>query len=106
MKFSRLRRADEYEFALWMKEQEIITNQQYCEIVNREYLRFSGFKFYKKKELKKHNFLWRLTAPFYLVYCVLLIMAMPLKWMITGNRYLPQKFLDNFHHKWEENMGW
>ena len=106
MKFSRLRKAQDYEVADFLKDRLKLTDTQYHEIVLHDALRFTRFRFYKEKEIKKHNFLWRLTAPIFLIFCILVIVALPFKWLFTGNRYLPEKFLDIFYYRWQEKMGW
>ncbi len=107
MKFSRLKRVDTFEVEQWLKENLDLTDSQYRRMSDDERIRFSGFIFYKRKPIKKYNILWRLTAPVFLLYCLLMIIiVVPLKWIITGNRYLSQKFLDSFHYRWEEKFGW
>jgi len=106
MNFSRLKRADDSEVEKWIKENINITDYGARRLVDEELIRFSPFKFYKKREIKKKNFLWRLTAPVFILYCIVMMFAIPFKWLFTGDRYLPQKFLDGFHYRWIEKMGW
>lgn len=106
MNFSRLKQADDRDIEKWLKENLNITDYDYRKMRDNELIRFSPFYFYEQKKIKKHNFLWRLTAPFFLLFCLLVIIAMPFKWLITGNRYLSQKFLDTFYYRWQEKMGW
>jgi hypothetical protein len=109
MNFSRLEVARDYEVEKWFEEllkEYNVSAYHISRFKEQEVIRFAPFQFYKRRKIIKNNFLWRLTAPVFIIYCTCMIMAIPFKWLITGNRYLPQSFLIKFHYRWIEKMNW
>lgn len=106
MKFTRLQRANEYDVRHWLEQALDLTPYQRSKMRDEEIPRFSPYYFYERKPIQKTKFLWRLTTIFYLVYVLLLIIFCSLKWVFTGNHYLGQSFLEGFHYRWQEKIGW
>lgn len=55
---------------------------------------------------KKYNPLFRLTIPFYVIYFLLLLCAIPFKWIITGKTHYKYegKFL-KLLYKWQKVLS-
>lgn len=105
MKFSNLKRADDFEVHKWLEnELQLTTYQKEC-LRNQELIRFSPFYFYRKENKNGLSMLWRLTILLYFPYVIVLIIVTLFKWLLTGNRYLGRNFIDNFHNKWTRAIG-
>jgi hypothetical protein len=50
----------------------------------KDLLQYSPYEIVVRKKRQKQNPLIRLTAPFYLIYYVILFCTIPFKWMFTG----------------------
>lgn len=105
MKITHLKRASDYEVKDWLDKKLQLTPYQKDVIYRDEIIRFSPFYFYKMAEDDKPSWLWRLTAPVYLIYFIALVCFMPFKWLLTGKWGYGGKFIDNFHSVWVRNMG-
>lgn len=112
MKLIYLKKASDYEVEKWLEKKLDLSPYQREKMRDHEIVRFSMFSFYVKetsedREKKKKNFLWRVTLIFWFIYVLLLILvALPLKWIVTGNWGLqPGKFVENFHKPWARKLG-
>lgn len=106
MKFSQLQPAANYEVEKWLETSiRNLTDDQKRWIYNEEIVRFSPFQFYKRVKKEKPTILWRLSALFYPIYLILLILFNPIKWIFTGEWGYGEKFLDGFHYKWTRKIG-
>ncbi len=96
--------ARDYEVRDWLKESLDLTPYQIDKLNKEEIIRFSPFNFYKPRK-NKSSFLWRFSILIYPIYFLLLLIALPIAYLLTGRWGFGQKFYDNFHGKWIDNMG-
>lgn len=104
MRFSRLKRAHDFDVIKWLENSLELTDQQKQKLYDQEIVRFSPYYFYKKAEKKKVGFLWRLTLIAYPIYWILLFCFMPIKAIITGKWGYGRNFIDKFHNKWLQKL--
>lgn len=105
MRFSRLRKANDYEIRKAIAETIELNPYQKEKLADREFPIYTRLKVYIEQEYPKPSIWWRLTIFPYVLYIVLVFLFMPIKWMLTGTHYLPQTWLDNFHRPWVEKLG-
>ncbi len=64
------------------------------------------FEIIKYEEPKTVNLLWRLTVFFYLMFVIYLYLAIPIKWLFTGNIYYStNSSIYKFFAKWHKKLG-
>lgn len=105
MKLSRLKIASYYDVEKWLEKSLELTPYQKQKLHNEEIVRFSRFYFYEHKKENKVSVLWRLTIFFYLVYIILLVCFLPIKWLFTGKWGYGDSFLYKFHYKWVHKLN-
>lgn len=108
MNLSRLKPAYDNDVYKWLVEAiPELTAYQKEKIRDIEMVRWAPFCFYKKPDYKKDkvSFWWRFTIFLVPVYVVLIWLTVLLKFVITGDRYLPQKYLDKFHYPWMRKLN-
>lgn len=107
MKLSRLKPATDYDVRKWIEESiPELTAYQKQRILLDDVVRLAPFCFYKKPDFKKEKvtFWWRFTIFLVPVYVLLIALFVLLKFVITGDKYLPQTYLDNFHYPWMRKL--
>lgn len=85
MNFCRYKRIYDFEVIRQIEKRMELTAYQKEKI--RDVINDLPFQFIAFDPPDKANFFIRLTAPFYLLYWVLLVITMPLKWLFTGTTY-------------------
>ncbi len=105
MKFSLLKKADDYEVQQWLEKALDLTVYQKEKLRTNETIRFSPFYFYKRREKNKFSLWWRLTIVLLLVYIPVMWIVVLVKWLITGEQGLSRQFLDKFHYRWMERIN-
>lgn len=67
---------------------------------------FYPYYIFKKKDRIKTTFLWRLTIPFYIIYCLLAFLISPIKWIITGSGTENHRsIIYKIYRKWSEKIN-
>lgn len=108
MEFHNLQKVWHTDIARWLEDELELTQAQKEKLRGPDYeydmIRFSEFKFYREKEVRKTNIIFRATAPLFAVYWVILFLSMPIKWLITGSsRYKSENL--KFYHSWCDKLG-
>jgi len=63
------------------------------------------YRFVEYKKPKKAPVLFRLTAPFYFIFVIIIHLYRPIKWIFTGNSYFEHDGkLVKFFTAWKEKM--
>jgi hypothetical protein len=75
--------ASNYEVQNWLIKTLKLTKQQELDLINYEFIRFSPFYFYKKKE-RVDNVWFRLTLIFFPFIWILIFISLPINFIITG----------------------
>lgn len=83
MKLHNKKLSSNYEVENWLVKTLKLTKQQELDLKTYEYIRFSPFSFYKKKE-KVENFWFRLTLIFFPIVWILIFVSLPINFIITG----------------------
>ncbi len=105
MNFSRLKPADDIDVRKWLIKEFDLTVYQKERLHRDELVRFSPFQFYEDRQEEKVSPLWRLTIIFYMIYWVCLVVFLPIRWVFTGRWGYGQRFIDNFHSRWQDKLG-
>ena len=106
MNFSHFKQASDYEVKEWLfKAIPELTPYQKERIRIDEVVRFSPYRFLKRRETVKVNFFFRLTVLLLPLYFILLILGLPIKLIITGKWGYGRQFIDNFHYKWLHKLN-
>ena len=100
MNLTNLKPAADHEVQKWLEESLELTQYQKSLIYNNELIRWGPFDFYKDRNKEKSSGWWRLTLLLFPIYWILLIVAMPLKFIMTGKWGYNQKFVDKYYHSW------
>lgn len=68
---------------------------------------FYPYYIFKDKPKIKTTLLWRLTIPFYVIYCLIFgIIISPIKYIITGNRYESHNSISyKIYNKWSSKIN-
>lgn len=66
------------------------------------------FEIMKRRKRKESTFVWRITGPLFLLWClVIIVLYFPVKWMFTGNRYMSEReWVYRVHKKWANRLNW
>ncbi len=105
MKFSNLERANNYEVEKWLNDNLELTPRQQELLYDRELVRYSQFYFYKMNKTEKVSLFWRITIIPFIIYFILVICIVPIKWLFTGKLGYGRNFIDKFHSKWLRKIG-
>jgi len=106
MNFSHFKQTSDREVEQWIiKSIPDLTIYQKEYIRTNEIVRFSPYRFLKRREPVKANFFFRLTIILLPFYFVLLFLGLPIKLIITGKWGYGSKFIDNFHNKWLHKLN-
>lgn len=103
MKFTNLERASEYKLGCEIADiiQDYGRDMAYIEQHIKQ-----NYRLFKVIEKNKSNPLWRLTILFYFIFIILLVIAMPIKWLITGYQYYDSdSFVSKLQRKWYEKFN-
>lgn len=100
MKLVRLEKAWRHQIKEELENYGIANAREVAEVLDE---RFTVLKF-KKKE-KQHP-LWRLTAPFFFLAFILIVITMPFKYLFTGDgQYKFESRVGKFYRVWQIKLG-
>lgn len=88
MNLIRYRELKLYEVKQILDDYIGLTDDQRLKLRQIDRLPFSFVKYQKPEPVKP---IWRLTILFYWVFVLILLLLLPIKWILTGNRYYPEK---------------
>lgn len=104
MDFFRYKQVSEFDVVKQIEKRMELTVYQKEKI--HDVIRDLPYRFIYHNSPKKQNPLFRLTVPFFLIYYILVVIAMPVKWIITGDKYYSNKnILLMFLKKWGEKLN-
>ncbi len=83
MNLSYLEQASDYDVEKWLTEELKLTTYQKELLLDRELIRLSPFYFYQRKKKEEVSALWRLTVVPFVIYYILAVCFMPIKWLFT-----------------------
>lgn len=70
-----------------------------------DFLRSEGYSVWRYVKPVKNNIWWRLTFPFFILLCILMLIAIPFKWMLTGNgKYDDSKGVGKLWCAWNRKL--
>ncbi len=104
MNLHRLTQADEFEVRDWLEQELSLTTYQIEKLLDRDFIRLSPFYFYKHTKQPKSSFLWRLTLPAFLLFLILLIIFLPVRWFFTGQWGYGFGIYDKFYAPWKRKL--
>ena len=106
MKLHQLERASRYDVQKWLENNlRNLTPDQIYWLRTEDIVTYSPFYFYQQSKKNKTSVFWRLSLPFFLIYIILIIVFLPVKWIFSGRWGYSQNFYDNFHAKWSRKIG-
>lgn len=104
MKLHNFKKASNYEVENWLVKKLNLTKEQEIDLRNYEFIRFSPFFFYKKKE-KVNNFWFRITLIFFPIVWILLFITLPINFIISGRwGYDDKNVIIKFIHNWMDKL--
>lgn len=104
MNLIRYRKLESYEIRKVLNDYIGLTDYQKSKLIEIDWSPFSIIKYEKPEPVKP---IWRFTILFYWIFLLMmLLLVIPIKWMLTGNRYFSAK---NWHYKlyvyWTKKLG-
>lgn len=71
-----------------------------------DFLRSNGYVVVKAVKYTKPARWWRLTVPFFILLCVLMLVTVPFKWMLTGyGKYNDASWIGRLWCGWNNKLG-
>ena len=104
MDFLRCKKVSDHDVAEELKKRMEFTDYQKSKL--RNVLEDLPFYFIEFEKPPKSHPLFRLTAPLYLLFHCLLVIAMPFKWLFTGKSYYEyESNIMKFLRKWKDLLS-
>ena len=103
MNLLRYRELNPYEIRDLLDKCIGLTDYQKDQLITTGWLPFHIIEYESPEPVKP---VWRLTILFYWMFCLMLLLVIPLKWLLTGNRYFSEKhWIYNVYASWTKKLG-
>lgn len=103
MNLLRYRELNPYEIRDLLDKCIGLTDYQKDQLITTGWLPFHIIEYESPEPVKP---VWRLTILFYWMFCLMLLLVIPLKWLLTGNRYFLEKhWIYKVYASWTKKLG-
>ena len=103
MNLIKYKKLDNYEIRKILDQYIGLTDYQKEKLIYIDWFPFSVIKYTEKEPVKP---IWRLTILFYWIFCLLILLIHPVKWLLQGDMYFTERsVIYRLYNVWTKKLG-